>query len=563
MKKNIRKIKTPGESTLKTLLKFGQFAFTKPGFDHFKRTAARLAGFGTQRPLRYDNWIKAEKDVTKLTAAFNTEISGLRVKPRFTIVLFVNIASTELFYNSFQSISNQLYKGWELCIFEKGAKKIARAEFLKEYKNDHKITVVENADGLTNVLAKSGGDYILWVENGDMLTLDCLFEFVKYINTHPSGKLLYADEDYINEKGDFSSPKFKPDLAPDNLLSGNYIGSTLMISNDLLTKLSEIRTADIENDLSQLLLNSIESANIVGHIPKILFHKQRNDTTNVSFLNTNASLVDYNITKPGTVSIIIPTKDHEHLLKTAIDSIIEKTDYQDYEIIIVNNNSVSEDFYKLMAQYELQLTGRFSCIEAKFPFNFSKLINLGVSVSQGKYILMLNNDVEVIHADWLTKMVSYAQREKTGAVGVKLLYPDDTIQHAGIVLSGNEASSHIYANAERYDSRANRVTNYSAVTGACLMCRKEVYSELGGMDEQLPVEYNDIDLCLKMLCKGYYNVYLPQVELYHFESATRGHPFRSKKAWKQHNHDLTVFKNKWQKMIDRDPYYNPLSALFE
>ena len=169
--------------------------------------------------------------------------------------------------------------------------------------------------------------------------------------------------------------------------------------------------------------------------------------------------------------------------------------------------------------------------------------------------------MEVLHNDWMTQMVSYAQREKTGAVGVKLLYQDDTIQHAGVVLGLGGAAGHVFVNMGRNDrgyfNYVQSINNYSAVTGACLMCRKSVYNEVGGMDESLEVEYNDVDLCLKFLKHGYYNVYVPAVELYHYESATRGHPFQSKESWAQHEHDFGIFRSKWQNWIDNDPFYNP------
>ena len=332
------------------------------------------------------------------------------------------------------------------------------------------------------------------------------------------------------------------------------------------------------------MLRATETTDRIGHIQQVLFHCAVSTFTDADNDASKRALVDamtrratpatineisglpgyyhinYEIEKTGTVSIIIPTKDNTSFLKTTIDSILSKTNYPDYEIIVLNNNSTSEEFFGLIKKYQDEHPGKFRCVNANFPFNFAKLMNLGVAESRGEYILMCNNDIEVISAGWLTQMVSYAQHTKIGAVGVKLLYPDNTIQHAGIVLGGEEASRHIYANYSNNDNgycgSLKAATNYSAVTAACMMCSRGAYIKVGGMDENLPVEYNDIDFCLRLFQNGYYNLYLPSVVLYHYESATRGHPFRSIKAYKQHEHDLAVFKSKWHPLIGNDPFYN-------
>jgi GT2 family glycosyltransferase len=244
-----------------------------------------------------------------------------------------------------------------------------------------------------------------------------------------------------------------------------------------------------------------------------------------------------------------------------MDSIIGKTTYPDYEIIVLDNNSASEAFFKLKEEYLQAQPGRIRFIDAPFAFNFSKLMNLGVSHSRGKYILMLNNDGEVMQADWMEKMAGYAQLQHIGAIGVKLLYPDDTVQHAGIALGINNGDAgHVFAGAAAndhgYHGSLATATNYSAVTAACLMCRKEVYVQAGCMDEQLAIEYNDIDLCLSFLKAGYYNVVLPEVTLHHHESATRAHPFRNRASWQQHEKEFSIFKAKWAERVDNDPFFN-------
>jgi GT2 family glycosyltransferase len=271
--------------------------------------------------------------------------------------------------------------------------------------------------------------------------------------------------------------------------------------------------------------------------------------------------IDYTVTRNDLVSIIIPTKDQTALLKNTIDSIIALTGYTNYEIIVLNNNSTSKEFYAWVDEYTKKYPQLIQVVEAHFPFNFSKLMNIGAGLAKGEYLLLLNNDVEIIHADWLDIMVSYAQQKRIGAVGVKLLYPDDTVQHAGVVIGLGGIAGHSFVGAYKddpgYFNYIQSVNNYAAVTAACLMCRKEVFDEVNGMDETFEVEYNDVDFCLKMMEAGFNNVYLPQVELYHYESATRGHPHQSKPSYERHLKEMKLFKDKWQHIIDHDPFYNP------
>jgi GT2 family glycosyltransferase len=228
---------------------------------------------------------------------------------------------------------------------------------------------------------------------------------------------------------------------------------------------------------------------------------------------------------------------------------------------VLNNNSTSKEFYAWVDEYTKKYPQLIQVVEAHFPFNFSKLMNIGAGLAKGEYLLLLNNDVEIIHADWLDIMVSYVQQKRIGAVGVKLLYPDDTVQHAGVVIGLGGIAGHSFVGAYKddpgYFNYIQSVNNYAAVTAACLMCRKEVFDEVHGMDETFEVEYNDVDFCLKMMEAGYNNVYLPQVELYHYESATRGHPHQSKPSYERHLKEMKLFKDKWQHVIDHDPFYNP------
>ncbi len=254
--------------------------------------------------------------------------------------------------------------------------------------------------------------------------------------------------------------------------------------------------------------------------------------------------IDFEVQKMDKVSIIIPTKDQTELLKNAVDSILSKTNYSNYEILILNNNSTTQELEDFLNEYTTKYPNKVRSLNAHFSFNFSKLMNIGVKESQGEFILLLNNDIEVIEPDWLTQMVAYSQQKHIGAVGARLLYPDDTIQHAGVIVGLGGVAGHaftgLYKDDPGYFNLIQTVNNFSAVTAACLMCRREIFEEVNGMDEKFEVEYNDVDFCLKIMEAGYYNVYVPQVELYHYESATRGHPHQSKPSYERHLKEMAL-----------------------
>ncbi len=602
MKRNFAKLSS-GEGKLKTVMKFASFVLTKPGFNLVKKIIKKILikkGFWREYSAGYDEWINAKLDATVLKTEFDKVYPTLASKPKISIIVPVYNPPTEYLTDAIQSVIDQSYTNWELClsddlspdprvkkVLDTFSKKDSRIKVIFRETNGH-ISANSNS-----ALSLATGDYMLFMDHDDLLTPNCLFEFVKHINAHPADQVIYSDEDKVDDKGEFSYPHFKPDWAPDNLLSRNYMGHVIVVSKGLMAQVKGFREGYEGSQDHDLLLRVTELTNHVGHIPKVLYHwrihslsvAENTDAKPYAYdaaeraLNdamirrgTPATIhhipetlggyqIEYKIKSFGKVSVIIPTKDQVALLKTCIDSILQKTTYPDYEIIVLNNNSTSSEFFELMKGYENKYPGKFRCVEANFPFNFARLMNLGAAESNGEFLLLCNNDIEVIHGDWMTQMVSYAQRKKTGAVGVKLLYPDNTIQHAGVVLGLGGAAGHVFVNMGRNDrgyfNYIRSLNNYAAVTGACLMCRKSIYNEVGGMDEKLEVEYNDVDLCLQFLAHGYFNVYVPTVEVYHHESATRGHPFQSKIAWAQHEKDFAIFGSKWQKWIDNDPFYNP------
>ena len=604
---DLYKIRNKGKSSLKTFIKFFAFLLlTKPGAQLLKKKLKQKFGKPEPSPEdAYNTWIKGKLNHGVLVHEYSSTINLLTNLPKISIVVPVYNPPALFLRKAIDSVISQLYTNWELCLADDCSPDPEIKKILTEYTHlDNRIKVVFRTENghisacSNSALEISTGDYILFMDHDDLLSANCLFEVVKHINAHPQNQVIYTDEDKVDDHGVHSYPHFKPDWAPDNLLSRNYMGHVIIVRKDLADYVQGFRLGFEGSQDHDYLLRATELTDHVGHIAKVLYH-WRIHQESVAMAGSNAKLYAYDAAQkaleeamirrgtpakvehiPDTlggyriiyevkdhkkVSIIIPTKDMASMLKAAIDSVYKLTDYPDFEVIVLNNNSTSKEFFDLMDAYKT-VHKNFRCIDALFPFNFAKLINLGVAASTGDYILMLNNDIEVIHKDWVTRMVSFAQRPKTGAVGVKLLYPNDTIQHAGVILGLGGAAGHVFINKYKdergYFNYIRSLNNYSALTGACLMVRKSVFNEVGGMTEALEIEYNDVDLCLKIMTHGYFNVYVPDVSLYHHESASRGHPFQSKESYKNHERDIAIFQSHWQKYIDNDPYYSPNLSIY-
>ncbi len=576
MKKNSSKIFSSGEHKLVSLAKFGAFLFTKPGLALIRKVVRKKLAreqAEEKQPLDYATWLGQN------TTAPPTPLRDSW--PSITILMNAHGADEQLLMRAIMSVTEQTYPHWELICAYAGSG--AAISYMAGQEPRIKLAPPSAGKDAPAAHKKATGDYLLWMRADDVLATNCLAWIATHANTHPVDEVIYADEDHIASNGVLSSPFFKPGWSPDTLLSRNYIGHNIVAERSLLAGRNEY------GSYYELVLDLTMRAKRIAHIPRILFHCSLppfGDTGREAALNAlETSLaqrgiagspatvpgadscykISYAVSREDKVSIIIPTKDNAELLQKTIDSILQKTEYPNYEIIVLNNNSTSSAFFTLKDVYAARHPDKLRCVEASFPFNFARLMNLGAQLSTGAYLLMCNNDIEVLHAGWMTQMVAQAQQQHTGAVGAKLLFSNDTIQHAGIALGGDEASEHVFAHRDKDDDgyffslKAN--TNYAAVTAACLMCRKTVFEQVGGMDEALAVEYNDIDLCLKFLKAGYYNVVLPSVVLYHYESATRGHPFRSKASWQQHEKELKLFRERWQAIIDTDPYYNRAQKL--
>jgi GT2 family glycosyltransferase len=473
------------------------------------------------------------------------------------------------------SINRQSNKNFEVVFFQEHFE-LAYGNMQFRFATTANTPVPAAAVRLQQMAAAVRTPYILLLTSGQLLAPNCLDRIIGRLSDAPCD-LLYFDHDSLGTDGKYQDPYFKPDWSPDAILAHNYIGDSFVISTALLQDVASRLVGEADELAYAALLQATVLPRQIGHLPEVLTHyiagvrvpqfatveRAMESRWDKAFLEPAPG--GYNVLPlrgaKGKVSIIIPTKDNAAMLETSISSIVNITKGIDYEIIVLNNNSVTPEFFQLVESWEKRSGVNFRCITASFPFNFSRLMNLGVSHSNGEFVLLLNNDVEILHQDWLVNMAGYAARPHVGAVGVKLLFPSGAIQHAGIVLGVGEASAHAFINlpedTTQHFNSAQLTCNYSAVTAACLMVRMDTYIEVAGMDEQLPVEFNDIDFCLRLRAAGYFNVYLPFVKLIHYESATRGHPFRNYKSWKQHEQDLAYFLARWQKVVDNDPFYNP------
>jgi GT2 family glycosyltransferase len=395
--------------------------------------------------------------------------------------------------------------------------------------------------------------YVLWLDKDDRLNENTCAMLAQNIHA-TRAKIVTVDFDMLKD-GKRGEPHFQPSWSPVTLAYSNYIQNAVCIQARLIQHPSE---AFLGATGFYTMLKQIDvPLNQTSRVPQVLLTKA------TCMLATEPIAVP--LQKP-LVSIVIPTYNKAHLVKQCIDSIVNRSSYARYEIVLVDNNSVEQALAELIEAYHTRLGKAFVHVRAEYDFNFSQLMNDGVKNSKGAYVVLLNNDTEVITPDWIEQLLAIAVRDDVGAVGAKLLYPDNTIQHAGIELSSELMSRHVFVGSMRsasvYQNALNTIRQYSAVTAACLMVNKEKYNEVGGFDSRYKVEFNDIDFCLRLLSKGYYNVYSPHAQIYHYESASRRHPMASKKSKHVYLHERELMRQQWSRYISDDPYGHPNINLF-
>jgi O-antigen biosynthesis protein len=573
-------------------------------FETRKVVIVEVVGNYLATTAQYSQYLLRKKLNKEIIKQSKRNINGFTQKPLFSIIMPVYNPRIDLFTKALDSIISQIYEYWELCIADDNSTDPEIKETLEKYcKADERIKVVYREQNghisraSNSALELARGEYSVLMDHDDILREDALYEMAKAINKKGGADLIYSDEDKIDEWGLHSDPHFKPDWCPENLLSRNYLGHVCAFKTAQIRDVGAWRVGYEGSQDYDLVLRFTEIYNNVIHIPEVLYHwrvhsesaamseavkpyayraaqmalseamSRRGMEATVDFLD---SFRGYRIrfglkNKNAKVSIIIPSKNKAEVLRKCLRSIERKSTYRNFEIIVIDNNSDQKEFFGLMKQYSRQSNISFKCVQDKEPFNFSRLINLGRKNATGEFLLLLNNDTEVITPDWLEAMMEHVQRKEIGVAGAKLLYDNDTIQHAGVIIGLGGAAGHVLVGEDRdgpgYFNYVNMLNTYSALTGACFMVRTDVFDEVGGFDELFGTEYNDVDFCLKVREAGYTNLYVPHCELYHYESMSRGHPHSTSESYKKHVKEVNLFRKKWKSYVENDPCYNPNLSL--
>jgi len=566
------------------------------GFKYFIKKASNKI----RRKLRglddYRTWIANNEP--NIAETNKQSLINFEKHPKISIIVPLFNTPLKLLDELLVSVVNQSYSNWELCLADGGTENTQNQEIIKNNQKMYpniKYNFLNGNKGIAGntmqAVEMATGDYISLVDHDDTLAPFALYEIVKAINEHENADFIYSDEDKLTFNGKKRlEPHFKPNFSPDTLRSYNYITHLTIMSRELFDKAGGFREGFDGSQDYDLILRATELAKGIIHIPKVLYHWRlgANSTAenpyskmyayesakkalaeHLARVGLKGNVYDsivlgtykicYEIENKPLISIIIPNKDNGEDLLKCINSILEKSSYINYEFIIVENNSKIKETFELYERFKEN--PKITILNWNNPFNYSKINNYAEKYAKGEVLLFLNNDTEVINEDWLERMLEYAQRADVGVVGAKLYYPDNTVQHAGVILGMGGIAAHIHANFNRRDygymCRLIAVQNMSAVTAACIMMKKAVFEEVGGFDENYPLVFGDVDLCLKVREKGYLNIWTNYAELYHSESKTRGYENTREKK-QRFSKEVEYFKSKWSEQLAKgDPYYNP------
>lgn len=564
--------------------------------------ALRVKLFADNYTSNYQEWVKNFDTLTDEDRnAIKRECEALQYRPLISVVMPTYNTPERWLRPAIESVLKQCYGNWELCIaddcsrephvkaiLEEYAAKDSRVKFCIREKNGH-ISQASNS-----ALALASGEFVALLDHDDELTEDALYMVVRELNEHREADLIYSDEDKLTGYGMRFNPYFKSGWNPELFLAQNFICHLGVYRRSIVQEIGGFREGfdgAQDWDLALRVIDKIPAGHI-RHIPHILYHWrviEGSTAQSTAFKpyvmeaqkkavgehlerrgikNAKVSILEHisqlKVTfplpeRPPLVSIIIPTRDQLGLLKRCVSTIREKTSYKNFEIIIVDNGSVEKETLEYLQG--LQQRGEATIIRDTKPFNFSRINNLAVKQATGEILAFLNNDLEVIDGGWLAEMVSYAVRPEIGAVGARLLYPNNHLQHAGVILGIGGVAGHNHKGISRHDpgyfNRAILPQNLSAVTAACMLVRREVFEAVNGFDEvELSVAFNDVDLCIRIREKGFRNVYTPYAELYHYESASRGYENTPEK-FLRFEKEIVNMKRRWERVLQCDPYYNP------
>lgn len=496
-----------------------------------------------------------------------------------------------------ESLLDQTYDNWELCIADGSPEDKGMEEILEEYadkdsrihfqKLEKNLGIAENTNA---AFAMASGDFVGLLDHDDLLAPNALYEIAAALERDEMTDAVYTDEDKVTaELDEHFQPHFKPDFNLDLLRSNNYICHFFVVRKKLVEQAGGFRREFDGAQDYDFIFRCVEKARKVAHVPEILYHWRThkastadNPASKMYAFDAGKRAIEAHLDRMGVkgrvshtkdlgfyrveypvdgeplVSVIIPNKDEKESLKKCLDSVMELTSYSNYEILIIENNSTSPEIFQYYE--ELKTNEKIRVIVWEGEFNYSAINNYAVSYANGEYLLFLNNDITVINPRWMEELLGHCQRKEVGAVGAKLYYPDDTIQHAGCVIGMGGIAGHMFVNMPRsrtgYLHKASVQQDMSAVTAACMMMKKHVFAQVGGFSEELKVAFNDIDLCLKVRQAEYLIVYNPYAELYHYESKSRGIEDNKEKV-RRFQREIEYIRCHWEEILkEGDPCYN-------
>ena len=557
-----------------------------------------------EETVNYEQWITRHDTLTENDRALiRAHVDSFGKKPTLSVLMPVYNTPSDFLEQAIKSLLAQLYQKWELCVVDDASTLPRIRKVLESYASrDSRIRPIFRSENrgiaaCTNTaLEMSRGDWIVLMDHDDLLSEHALYLVAHAINENPDATIIYSDADKVDAAGRRYQPYFKPDWDPDLFLGQNCINHLGAYRADMARQIGGFRDGfdgSQDWDFALRMWDASPDAN-VHHVPFVLYHWRVTDNSfsrrslDRALASAQRAVSDH-LARIGTAaevsaeghsshlrvrrllpaerplaSIVIPTKNRGALLRTCLEGLFNRTEYKPIEVVLVDNGSDESDALSLLT--EIQCRDNVRVVRDTQPFNFARLVNLGVAASSGEVCVLLNNDTDVINSDWLKEMVSHAIRPEVGAVGAKLYYANDTLQHGGVILGFHGVAGHVHRlyprNSPGYWNRLNLTHGLSCVTAACLATRREVYNSVGGFDEtSLPVSYNDVDFCIRVRRAGYKIIWTPNVEMYHYESISRGHFFDTAEKAQSERAAVEFMRKQWGEVLDSDPAYNPNLSL--
>lgn len=561
-----------------------------------------------ERAEEYERWVKQHYPKKADLKRYSQQQKNFKKRPLISVLVPTYNTNSKFLRECIESVRAQIYDNWQLCLADDASPNAEVRRIIEEYaaKDDRINYSFREKNGhiceaSNTALSIAKGEFVALLDHDDVLWPHALFEVVKKINEKPKTDFIYSDEDKIDEKSkQHSEPFFKPAWSPEYLRSVNYITHFAVIKRKIVEKVGGFRPGYEGAQDWDLFLRVGRATQRIEHIPKVLYSwrksatstAQRPSAKDYAYVNQKKAIEDdikqrgyaaavdwqiplsmwrvqYELKAQPLVSIIIPTKDQLAFIERCLRSISEKTTYANYELVIVDTGSTDKKVWELYECAKADFAN-LKVVEWDKPFNFAAVCNYGAQHAKGAYYLFLNNDTEVITGSWVEDMLGYAQQPEIGAVGCKLLYPDGRLQHGGIVLgvggqNGTPGIAGHYFPAfvdnppqdPAQQLYVGGTRNFTAVTAACVMVSKDDFAKVKGFDPAFQIAFNDVDFCLKLFSLGRRNVYLPHVQLYHYESVSVGQPGSKQRDIAVFDKEIKLMLSKWSSLIENDPYYHP------